>query len=954
MINSAQTRAAIITTIKTERKIHMRKIISLLSAMLFAVSAMPFSALPVTAEEESAEADHNCGMNLTWEYDAESYTLTISGAGLMQSWIQAKDVPWYSIAGEIEKIVLPENLMQIGQNAFCGCSALKEINIPHDVSSIPYQAFAGCTALETVVLPDDITLLDACAFESCRELKSIVLPDNLQTIRFNAFQNCTALTDIKLPSGLKTIESAAFRGCSALTEISLPAALTELGDQAFYDCSSLTKISFSNSLTELKTATFKGCSSLTYVKLPDGLISLGEYAFAESGLTEFNAPASLQSVGYRCFMETPWQKAMRDKKTPVILNDILVDGFACSGDVIIPDGIRVIASHAFADAYQMTGITIPDTVTRIEDAAFTGSGLTSVTVPESVTEFGEDVFFLCTKLTEASLPKSLKAIPSGTFSNCYKLRSFPCYVGMTGIGDTAFTDCSQLTDIEIPGSVNMIGRRAFMDCYSLSSVTIRNPYCTISDDEITLPEKTVICGYPDSTAQRYAETYGRTFKALEGDPESCFTYEIVPVLAPINQWFYVKTNNPDPASFRFVDNDSVYDEDAGITYKNSRFADVKYDDAQSLRVNGGFLFAGGTTDGGEIRLQIRSVSEQKTESWIDTDETFTLPTLYSTKDYLIRTYATGNDFFENLNAVQDGMKEISLYSPSYLIGEVYRSGREWYVNRSKYTEQSFQINSPYSSNGNSPLFAASVYPFLYDSLAFPKTIAQIAYMLNPEATFDSVDWGHAYIGVSLNGKGRIYGGAGTVRGHGITSDDITHFFDFSDENLSSITLENMLQIQKDYAETEEATEIPDDEYLTWQSIADTVGSNGAWAKIAGNYTYFYKANDFNYFNADDCGFGSSLYWGGSLSFLDDTWVDGRYINQYSLWEPNADLADHPDSAIALPDVTIPIVTYSYKNEYNQDTQQYESIYDVHDVKEIKMLVCFSFNSHKNCWIPAIV
>ena len=41
----------------------------------------------------------------------------------------------------------------------------------------------------------------------------------------------------------------------------------------------------------------------------------------------------------------------------------------------------------------MTGITIPDTVTRIEDAAFTGSGLTSVTVPESVTEFGEDVFF---------------------------------------------------------------------------------------------------------------------------------------------------------------------------------------------------------------------------------------------------------------------------------------------------------------------------------------------------------------------------------------------------------------------------------------------------------------------------------------------------------------------------------------------------------------------------------
>jgi hypothetical protein len=122
------------------------------------------------------------------------------------------------------------------------------------------------------------------------------------------------------------------------------------------------------------------------------------------------------------------------------------------GDVVIPDmlggypvtGIDVFAFYKCGD---VTGVTIPDSVTSIGGGAFAECfGLVSVTIPNSVRAINKWTFFSCVGLTSVFLPDSV-----------------------TVIGEEAFNFCAKLTNVDIPGSVKNIGDRAFANCYELDS-----------------------------------------------------------------------------------------------------------------------------------------------------------------------------------------------------------------------------------------------------------------------------------------------------------------------------------------------------------------------------------------------------------------------------------------------------------------------------------------------------
>lgn len=147
-------------------------------------------------------------------------------------------------------------------------------------------------------------------------------------------------------------------------------------------------------------------------------------------------------------------------------------------------------------------------VTVIGDEAFyLRENLTSITIPDSVTKIGERAFSDCTSLTSITLPNSI-----------------------TVIGNWAFLTCFSLTSITLPDSITMIGEHAFDDCYNLTSITILNLNCEIADDEYTFSnfyDETrtsyftgTIYGYAGSTAQAYAEKYGRNFVALTDSAET--------------------------------------------------------------------------------------------------------------------------------------------------------------------------------------------------------------------------------------------------------------------------------------------------------------------------------------------------------------------------------------------------------------------------------------------------
>ena len=146
-----------------------------------------------------------------------------------------------------------------------------------------------------------------------------------------------------------------------------------------------------------------------------------------------------------------------------------------------PSNPLLYANHLYNNENtEITNLVIPNGVTTINDYAFAGcSGLTSITIPSSVTSIGMCAFDDCTGLTSITIPKGVRTIGSSAFSGCSGLTSITLPSSVTTIGSSVFSGCSKLTSITIPSSVKSIGESAFWNCSSLTSVTIPSSVTTI-------------------------------------------------------------------------------------------------------------------------------------------------------------------------------------------------------------------------------------------------------------------------------------------------------------------------------------------------------------------------------------------------------------------------------------------------------------------------------------------
>lgn len=443
--------------------------------------------------------------------------------------------------------------------------------------------------------------------------------------------------------------------------------------------------------------------------------------------------------------------------------------------------------------------------------------------------------------------------------------------------------------------------------------------------------------------------------AEEINPEN-YSYEITPLLEPFNEYFFVKTDNPDPTSFRFVDRSTIYNTDSSSesliagydsrTGKTLKYADVVYENAETGRVNGGYILKSGVTDGGEIVLQKKEPSKEYHGyfDWIDTNVKVTLPKLIDDVDYLINTYATKDNFFDNMDAVQSGFSSICFYSGSYIRGQVVKTGKNWTVSRAGHIDQSFYIYSPYDRKDNKSLFASAIYPYRYDSLGFPSVMATVSKRLDSSSSYEWSSSSHYIINVTKDGQTKSYGGEGNGEGQGLSEDKLTRKFTFTSSD-EAISLENIAETLKAYEKVEMPDDIPRDGAVTWKDICDNSG-NGTWAKIGGGYAYFYKKDNQDYFWDDEWGVGYSLYWGGSLGYASDAWVDGRWVSKYELYYPGEKFENHPTSDIILTDVSVPVkIDYDYNYNYSTGKAEYTNV----KVEEGTRTVCYKYDSESKTW-----
>ena len=336
------------------------------------------------------------------------------------------------VANHIVTYVIPDGTTEIKDSQFNGYGCMQAVSIPDSVISIGYQAFIGCRKLTSVIIPSSVTSIGRRAFQNCSGLTSVTIPDSVTSIGYQTFSSCSGLTSITIPDSVTSIGSYAFYDCSGLTSVTIPDSVTSIGYQAFSSCSGLTSVIIENGVTSIGDWAFSDCSGLTSITIPDSVTSLGGGAF--SGCNNIIR----KSKGV-CYV---------DKWVVGVVNKSL-------STAEIENTTKGIAGYSFSSCSGLTSVTIPDSVINLADNAFINcSSLESITIPNSVTSIGQSAFCNCSKLIRIIIPDSVESIENETFRNCFALESIIVGSSVKYIAKGAFYDCSSLSSVEFKDTEN--------------------------------------------------------------------------------------------------------------------------------------------------------------------------------------------------------------------------------------------------------------------------------------------------------------------------------------------------------------------------------------------------------------------------------------------------------------------------------------------------------------------
>ncbi len=305
-------------------------------------------------------------------------------------------------------------------------------------------------------------------------------------------------SNLVIDNSVSEIADYAFQR-TELTGVTIPASVTKIGNYSFRQTYNLQTLSFSalSNLTSIGEEAFWN-TRLTELTLPDSLTTIGENAFTNAWLTSVHIPRNVSTIGENAFSycalteitvaeENAYYKSVKGvlfNKNGIEL--ILYPNADTRTAYTIPTGVQIIHGSAFHHADSLTTIVIPEGVTSIGDFAFSDTGITSLTLPSTVIEVGENLCSLCYDLTEINVAEgnsnyvSVNGVlyaDNGTVLIQYPIGRTDTNLvipeGVTSIKYQALCNLPSLTSISIPSSLTDLGARPyFRGCNSLTAITV--------------------------------------------------------------------------------------------------------------------------------------------------------------------------------------------------------------------------------------------------------------------------------------------------------------------------------------------------------------------------------------------------------------------------------------------------------------------------------------------------
>lgn len=362
------------------------------------------------------------------------------------------------MATGLTSVTLPETITEVPEQLCNGCADLSEVTLHNGITAIGGDAFSSCPSLQSITIPQSVTKLGTAAFFASG-LTSVELPDSVTELGVSLFSNCEELTEARLPHGIGTIPNMLFNYCPALRHVEIPDTVTSIGENAFAD-TGLTTVTIPEGVTEIEWGAFEN-AKLATVYLPKSLTQIGGYAFSGCPLTDVyyaGTEAEWKAVEIEVledFESRPFENAV------IHYESELEPPTAAYGDltyIVVGDHVEIIGCAETAEKVEIPAEIDGIPVTAIAENAFRdNTALTTVILPDSLTSIGNHAFSRCSGLTSITIPE-----------------------GMTDIGTSAFLHCSSLTSVRIPDSVSSIGGSAFLETPWLKAEQEKNPFVIVN------------------------------------------------------------------------------------------------------------------------------------------------------------------------------------------------------------------------------------------------------------------------------------------------------------------------------------------------------------------------------------------------------------------------------------------------------------------------------------------
>ena len=356
---------------------------------------------------------------------------------------------------------------------------ITEYIIPEGVTTIRKGTFTKCSGLTSIIIPNSVTVI-----EDAGKRKQYISSNSWTTTSCGVFQGCTSLNFVKMGNNVSSIGTSAFSGCSSLSSITIPNSVTSIGNDAFYYCTNLSSVTIPNSVTSIGERAFDGCLNLKMVKSEISTpfaVNAFNRSFNATLIVPKGSRADYKNVSGWDFAfiyeegETIYDREQTDEQGLYytlkqaedysIYYSVTGHSDESSPEIVIPDNlggcpVRTIEENAFNSCTNLSSITIPNSITNIGGSAF--NGCYNLNVKIIVMDYSE----FCNN----NIVKVFNAPVHLLDNDGNEITEYIVPEGVTTIGESAFARCSGLISITIPNSITNIGQDAFKNCSGLRMV----------------------------------------------------------------------------------------------------------------------------------------------------------------------------------------------------------------------------------------------------------------------------------------------------------------------------------------------------------------------------------------------------------------------------------------------------------------------------------------------------